>query len=92
MFDRRLIEYFDWGFLIIILLIGSVGLGILYSAVTAGHETGVVHVLFKKQIIWMSTGFVIMLITLIIDFRELDKMNLFIYIFCVGAGNGCSRT
>ncbi len=84
MFDRRLIEYFDWGFLVIILLIGSVGLVILYSALTAGQEAGLVHVLFKKQIIWMGTGFFIMMVSLIIDFREFDKMNLFIYVFCVG--------
>lgn len=84
MFDRRLIENFDWGFIILILLIGSIGLVILYSALSAGHDTGVVHILFKKQIIWMGTGFIIMMITLLIDFRNLDQLNLFIYALCVG--------
>lgn len=84
MFDRRLIENFDWGFLAIILMIGSVGLVILYSALTAGLESGSVHVLFKKQMIWMGTGFVIMMASLVIDYREFDKLNLFIYIICVG--------
>jgi rod shape determining protein RodA len=84
MFDRRLIENFDWGFLIVVLLIGSVGLVVLYSALTAGSETGAIHYLFKKQMIWMCAGLVILFITLIVDFRELDKMNLFIFVFCVG--------
>ncbi|MBU1344657.1 MAG: rod shape-determining protein RodA [Proteobacteria bacterium] len=85
MFDRRLIENFDWGFIILILLIGSVGLVILYSALTAGgHDPGTIHILFKKQMIWMGSGFVIMIITLMIDFRELDKLNLLIYALCIG--------
>ena len=84
MFDRRLIEHFDWGFIVLILLISTVGLVILYSALTAGQDTGVVNILFKKQIIWMGSGFVIMMISLLIDFRELDKLNLFIYLLCIG--------
>lgn len=84
MFDRRLIENFDWGFLILILLIGTVGLVILYSALSAGSDTGAIHVLFKKQMIWMGIGLVIMMICMVFDFRELDKLSLFIYIMCVG--------
>ncbi len=85
MFDRRLIENFDWGFVILILLISSVGLVILYSALSAGLQNGeTISVLFKKQIIWMGTGFVIMMIITMIDFRDLDKLSLFIYLFCVG--------
>lgn len=84
MFDRRLIENFDWGFVILIFLISSSGLAILYSALTAGHDPGVVHILFKKQMIWMGAGFIIMMIMLVIDFRNLDKLNLLIYALCVG--------
>lgn len=84
MFDRRLIKHFDWGLVILILLIGSIGLVILFSALSAGHDQGVVHILFKKQVIWMGTGFIIMMITVMIDFRELDKLNLFVYALCVG--------
>lgn len=84
MFDRRLIENFDWGFLILIILIGSVGLVILYSALSAGSDLGAVPILFKKQVIWMGIGFSIMLASVIIDFRDLDKLSLFIYLICVG--------
>ncbi|MBA3013061.1 MAG: rod shape-determining protein RodA [Proteobacteria bacterium] len=84
MFDRRLIENFDWGFLIVILLICSAGLVILYSAVSAGYDGQGVHYLFKKQGMWMGAGFTIMMASLVIDFRELDKLNLLIYTICVG--------
>ncbi|MFH2059752.1 MAG: rod shape-determining protein RodA [Pseudomonadota bacterium] len=84
MFDRRLIENFDWGFIVLISLIGTMGLVILYSALTAGNDVGTVHILFKKQLVWMGVGFILMLACVVIDFRELDKLNLFIYFLCVG--------
>ena len=84
MFDRRLVKNFDWGLMALILLISMMGLGILYSALTAGNETNAVHILFKKQMIWMGAGFIVMMIILVIDFRNLDKMNLFIYTLCIG--------
>lgn len=84
MFDRRLIENFDWGFLAVIFMICSVGLVVLYSAVTAGYEGTGIHVLFKKQAVWMGAGFCIMMMSLVVDFREFDKLHLFIYTLCVG--------
>ena len=83
MFDRRLIENFDWGFMIIIMLIASVGLVVLYSAVTAGGGPGM-QALFKKQAVWLGIGFAIMMVIVLVDFRELDKLNLLIYALCVG--------
>lgn len=84
MFDRRLIENFDWGFLIVIFTICCVGLVVLFSALTAGQEAGVVSGLFKKQMVWMGSGFIIMMILMMVDYRELDKLQLFIYAFCAG--------
>ncbi|HKL01900.1 MAG TPA: rod shape-determining protein RodA [Desulfotignum sp.] len=84
MFDRRLIEHFDWGFLAVILLVGACGLVILYSAVSAGWQGSGLHYLFEKQMIWMGAGLVVVLGILLIDFRELDKLNLVIYAVCVG--------
>ncbi|WP_022663568.1 rod shape-determining protein RodA [Desulfospira joergensenii] len=83
MFDRRLIENFDWGFLVVVLLIGGAGLVILYSAVTAGYGESGIHYLFKKQVIWMGAGFLVMLSILVIDFRQFDKLNSLIYGLCV---------
>ncbi len=83
MFDRRLIENFDWGFLMVIGLIGSAGLVILYSAVTAGYDGSSIHYLFKKQVVWMGVGFVVMMGVLVIDFRQFDKLNFLIYGACI---------
>lgn len=56
MFDRRLIEHFDWGLLVLILLIAGTGLTVLYSAVMAGWQGTGLHYLFKRQLIWMGAG------------------------------------
>ncbi|MCA1784568.1 MAG: rod shape-determining protein RodA, partial [Desulfobacteraceae bacterium] len=56
----------------------------LYSAVMAGWQGGGLHPLFEKQVIWMGAGFVVMMTILVVDFRDLDKLNLFIYALCVG--------
>ena len=85
MFDRRLIENFDWGFLIVIFFICCVGLVVLFSALTAGQEAAsAVSSLFKKQIVWMGSGFIIMMILMMVDYREFDKLQMFIYAFCAG--------
>ncbi len=83
MFDRRLVEYFDWGLLLIVIIIGSIGLGILYSAVSAGVP-GSTHALFKKQIIWMSGGLMIMFFSLTVHYKYLNKNYMVIYALCIG--------
>jgi rod shape determining protein RodA len=83
MFDRRLIEHFDWGLLVLILLIAGTGLTVLYSAVMAGWQGDGLHSLFKRQLIWMGGGAVLMTGVLVFDFQKLNKLNLFIYAVCV---------
>ncbi|MFH1152504.1 MAG: rod shape-determining protein RodA [Pseudomonadota bacterium] len=82
MFDRRLVECFDWGLIAITMGICCLGLAVLYSAVTAG-DAGVSQVLFKKQIIWMGAGFLMMMITCTIHYKHLDKGSFVIYGVCV---------
>ena len=84
MFDRRLISNFDWGFLLLIFLICILGLTILYSAVTAGYAGTALPPLFKKQVVWLCVGFVIMMGCLVIDFKEFAKLHILIYAACVG--------
>ncbi len=83
MFDRRLIEHFDWGLLVLILLIACGGLTVLYSAVMAGWQGDGLHPLFERQLIWMGGGAVIMTAVLFFDFRHLNELNLVIYVACV---------
>ncbi len=82
MFDRRLVEYFDWGLMFITLLIGCLGLGILYSAVNAG-EAGASPILFKKQMIWMCAGSAVMFVAFTVHYKHLDKGSLMIYGLCI---------
>ena len=83
MFDRRLIENFDWALLMVIFAIGGAGLLVLYSAVTAGWDGTGLHYLFKKQMVWMGAGFTAMMCVVVIDFKDFEKLNLLIYIGCI---------
>ena len=83
MFDRRLIENFDWALLMVIFSICGVGLLILYSAVTAGWDGTGIHPLFKRQMIWMGCGTMVMMGVSLIDFKDFEKLNLLIYIGCI---------
>jgi rod shape determining protein RodA len=82
MFDRRLAESFDWGLLFLMLLISSIGLAVLYSAVTAGDTEGI-RLLFKKQVIWMCGGLVVICVCLPVDYKYFEKSGVIIYLFCV---------
>ncbi len=80
MFDRRLVTNFDWGLLAITLTIVGIGLMQLYSAV---HSGGTSHIVYYKQMIWISAGFFIMLLVFLFNYKRLDKWALFIYIGCI---------
>ena len=82
MFDRRLLECFDWGLLLLTLLICSLGLGVLFSAVTAGEVQGQV-VIFKKQMIWMGGGLAMILSSFLFHYKLIDKGSIIIYFICV---------
>ncbi len=82
MFDRRLLENFDWGLLLLVFIIASIGLVILYSALTAGNVQEL-HPLFKRQIGWMTFGLIIMVITFLLDYKYFDEASIVIYLFCI---------
>ncbi|MEE8397777.1 MAG: FtsW/RodA/SpoVE family cell cycle protein, partial [Desulfobacterales bacterium] len=81
MFDRRLIQYFGWGLLGITLLLGLFGLGTVYSAVTAGANAS--KVLYVKQLIWFATGLVFMVVSVLINYKVLERWAPEIYLLCV---------
>lgn len=84
MFDRRLLQCFDWGLLMLTLFIGSAGLVVLYSAVSAGAiEPDII--LFKKQLIWYGGGMVIMVICFLFDYKQVERFANFIYLGSVGS-------
>jgi len=82
MFDRRLLQYFDWGLLGLAVLIGCCGLVTLFSAVTA--ETPYPQkIIFYKQLIWFSAALIAMVISFSINYKLLDRWGQVIYIGCI---------
>ena len=82
MFDRRLLQYFDWGLLGLACLIGGLGLLTLYSAVTA-ETPEPQKIIFYKQLIWFSTALVAMTVSFSINYKLLDRWGLVFYIGCI---------
>jgi rod shape determining protein RodA len=81
-FDRRLIEYFDWGLLGIVLILGCLGLIALYSAVSAGVDSNQT-VIITKQLIWYGIGMTAMIFSFTFSYKMLEKYADFIYIGCI---------
>jgi rod shape determining protein RodA len=81
MFDRRLIQYFDWGLLGVTVLIAALGLGALYSAVNG--DPGMPHgSLFVKQLIWYGGGLGVMVAIFLFSYKSLDRWAYVIYFGC----------
>lgn len=79
MFDRRLVQNFDWGLLGLTLLIEGMGLVALYSAVTAGDQTAQ-EILFVRQIIWFGAGLAVMVATFIFNYKLLERFAVPLYV------------
>ena len=82
MFDRRLLQYFDWGLLGLTGTIGAIGLFTLYSAVTA-ETPEPQKIIFYKQLIWFSAALVAMTVSFSINYKLLDRWGQVVYIGCV---------
>ncbi|MCG6910283.1 MAG: rod shape-determining protein RodA [Deltaproteobacteria bacterium] len=82
MFDRRLVQYFDWGLLGLVVLLAGCGLTTLYSAVTAGGTAP--HTLYVKQLMWYGIGFAAMIVSFLISYKSIEKWADVIY----AASNG----
>ena len=84
MFDRRLLQCFDWGLLALTLCIGTAGLVVLYSAVSAGAVEPDLT-LFRKQLIWYGVGFGAMIFCFLFDYKQFERFANFIYLASVGS-------
>lgn len=82
MIDRRVVEHFDWGLLLITLTLCGLGLVALYSALYAGTDMSM-RPLFVKQLVWLGGGFGIMAITFCVDPKEFERWTPGIYIGCL---------
>jgi len=80
MFDRRLLQNFDWILLLILVLIGTVSVLNLYSATFPLKQTGSSQI-FVKQIYWFLIGFAVLLMMTTFDYHLLETLAYPIYIF-----------
>ena len=80
MFDRRLLENFDWLFLILVLALAGLGVANLYSA-SSGYHTGGGPI-YLKQLYWLVIGLAVLVLTLFVDYHVLKDTSYLLY----GAG------
>jgi len=73
MFDRRLIDNFDWILLAILMLIGLLSVVNLCSAASSVSSIGGSQI-YVKQICWYSIGFLILLLMTTFDYHALDRL------------------
>jgi rod shape determining protein RodA len=82
MFDRRLIQNFDWTLMLILLLIAGVSVINLYSATYPIREAGGAQI-FMKQIYWFLIGFAVLLLMTTFDYHLLERLAYPIYFFSI---------
>jgi len=81
MFDRRLIQCFDWGLFGLTLLLGALGLVAVYSAVTPGIAPQ--KILYLKQWIWYGVGLTAMVISFLVNYKILYRLAHPIYVVSI---------
>lgn len=82
MFDRRLVQNFDWLLLALILVIAAIGIVNLYSAGYNRTPEGATPV-YIKQMYWLGVGFGIMLFSLLYDYRHYEKLAYPLYLLSI---------
>jgi len=78
MFDRRLLQNFDWILLLILIIIASISVLNLYSATFPIRDAGGSQI-FMKQIYWFLIGFAVLLIMTTFDYHVLERLAYPIY-------------
>jgi len=83
MFDRRLIQNFDWILLVLLALLAAISILNLYSATHAIRNVGESQV-FVKQIYWILIGFAVLLLMTTFNYSALERFAYPAYFFSLG--------
>jgi rod shape determining protein RodA len=78
MFDRRLVQNFDWLLLGWVFLILALGIVNLYSA-GLNRLPGETAPVYLKQIYWLGVGLALMFLMVLYDYRHLEKISYPLY-------------
>jgi rod shape determining protein RodA len=80
MFDRRLLQNFDWILLFLLIFIGTISVVNLYSATFDPiNNTGFTQILIK-QIYWYLIGFAVLIMMTTFDYHVLERLAWPIYL------------
>jgi rod shape determining protein RodA len=82
MFDRRLLQNFDWILLLILVVIAAISLLNLYSATFPIRDISGLQI-FTKQAYWFLIGFAVLLIMTTFDYHLLERLAYPLYILSV---------
>jgi rod shape determining protein RodA len=82
MFDRRLIQYFDWGLAAITAALIASGLSTLYSA-TRADQINPQNLIFYRQMIWYGIGLGVMIVSFLFSYRKVDHYAYGCYWLCI---------
>jgi rod shape determining protein RodA len=82
MFDRRLVQNFDWILLLLLLLLAGISIINLYSATYAIRDVGGSQV-FLKQIYWFLIGFAVFFVMTTFNYFALERLAYPAYIFTI---------
>ncbi len=97
MFDRRLIEDFDWVLLLTTIVISIIGFVAIYSA---SYSYGTETPYFQKQVIWFFLSLGVMFVITLIDYRIMERFApmlhlvmiiLLVAVLIYGTGGSGSR-
>jgi rod shape determining protein RodA len=83
MMDRRLIENFDWSIIWVLIGIICIGLLSIYSALYNQIQAHPTHNLFIRQLMWLSVGFTVMLGSMLLDYQQLKRASLWLYLLAL---------
>jgi rod shape determining protein RodA len=82
MFDRRLIQNFDWVLMLLLLFLAAISILNLYSATYAIREVGGSQV-FAKQIYWFLIGFFVFLLMTTFNYYVLERFAYPVYFISI---------
>jgi rod shape determining protein RodA len=82
MFDRRLLDNFDWILLGILMMIGLLSIVNLYSATASIRAIGGSGI-YVKQICWYGIGFLVLLLMTTFDYHLLDRIAYPLFFLCL---------
>ncbi|MDT8441743.1 MAG: rod shape-determining protein RodA [Desulfuromonadales bacterium] len=78
MFDRRLVTHFDWSYLLLVVLVATIGIVNLYSATSSW--TSAPPPVYLKQIYWLGFGLLLVAVMALFDYRHLEYFGFPLYL------------